>query len=1012
MIRPALLLLASSLFCAPLGAGQALFRNASIDYGSAAVFDMKAGDVNNDGKPDAVLLEKLIPSNNMVILTLAGNGDSSFRTPVSTPITTPGARIALGDLDGDGKLDLVMSGQERTLETYHGNGDGSFTLISSQTANIKGYSLLALTDLDGDGKLDLMAVTQADANDDTLVTFRGNGNGTFAAGVSQPGPFTQRIDHITTGDFNGDGRTDVIESSFNDLRLATGNGDGSFNAPTTISRNAAARNAVAGDFNGDGKLDLVEIYLTDGEALVHLGNGNGTFRDGATYIAGEIYSGVVADFDGDGKLDIAGAGNDVVTIMRGNGDGTFAVRAYVADSGAFAVADFDGDHHPDVLAVSSPGLLLLHGNGDGTLRAYRKTFVRPVPAPFNNSRSFPRGLAVADFNGDGKPDVVTRVDQIIVMLNSGDGLGPPVALTLPPGIAAESFATGDVNGDGKSDIVVAGSRLWTYLGNGDGTFTAAASTAITSLDRVLLADVNGDGKLDVLLAAFGSNGQLLLGNGDGTFALPTMLPAEPSLIADFNGDGRPDFVSNDVINGMTIYLNNGSGSFSAGGHVPNTLGAMAVGDFNGDGRADLVEQQFNGTVRMRLGNGDGTFTVLQPFSVGNILNSGSSPTNAVVADFDGDGKLDLAISNNVLLGKGDGTFRALVPSVVSRAWSDLAAADIDGNGSADLLLLDDQNDAVNTLLTRTAAGGTTPLPLTLTPSLSTLHFQEPVALTTTTTTPSTFVPSGGVTITVDGVFNGFANWSGTTALMTLVPRVIGDHQTIAAEFVGDDIFPPASVSVVRSVLKLDSVVVIEAFPSPSQLGQTTTITARIFAKQGDAGPVQPSGTLTIRDGDTVLLSKAYDANHPPALTYKFTTVGTHALAGEYSGDANHTADTETFSQVVTKAIPLVGLSGTPASPIMAGQPLTLKATTFASFSGNGGTMTFRDSGVDVGTAPTVGNVASITIQPSAGTHSYTAIYSGNADLDTATTNFTLDYTVLPVPCTTPGGCGRHHAAHP
>ncbi|HXH93113.1 MAG TPA: FG-GAP-like repeat-containing protein [Thermoanaerobaculia bacterium] len=1012
MIRPALLLLASSLFCAPLGAGQALFRNASIDYGSAAVFDMKAGDINNDGKPDAVLLEKLLPSNNWVLLTLAGNGDGSFRTPVSTPITTPGARIALGDLDGDGKLDLVLSGQDTRLETYHGNGDGSFTLISSQIANIIGFSPLALTDLDGDGKLDLIAVTRVDANNQTLVTFRGIGNGTFAAGISQPGPFIQSIDNIESGDYNGDGRADVIESSFYELRLATGNGNGSVNGPTTISHDPFARTTAGGDFNGDGKRDIVEISRLDGTALVHLGNGNGTFTDGAKYVVGGVYSGVAADFDGDGKLDVVAGGNDVVTVMRGNGDGTFAVRAYVANSGPLAVADFDGDHHPDVLAVSSPGLLLLHGNGDGTLRAYRKTFVRPAPAPFYNSRTIPKGLAVADFNGDGKPDVVTLVDQIIVMLTSGDGLGPPVALALPPGItAASSLATGDVNGDGKSDIVVAGSKLWTYLSNGDGTFTAAAPTAITSLTSVFLADVNGDGKLDVLLGNFLFNGQLLLGNGDGTFALPTTLPGNPGQIADFNGDGRPDFVSTDI-NGMTIYLNNGSGVFSAGGHVSNTVGAIAVGDFNGDGKADLVEEQYNNTVRIRLGNGDGTFTDLQPFLLGSDLVLASSPANAVAADFDGDGKLDLAISNRVYLGKGDGTLRARVPCVVSRSWSYLAAADIDGNGSADLLLLDDQNDAVNTLLTRTAAGGATPLPLTLTPSLSTLHFQEPVALTTTATTSSTFLPVGGVTITVDGVFNGFANWNGNTALMTLVPRIIGDHQTIAAEFVGDDIFPPASVSVVRSVLKLDSVVVIEAFPSPSQLGQTTTITARIFAKQADAGPVQPSGTLTIRDGDTVLLSKAYDANHPPALTYKFTTVGTHALAGEYSGDANHTADTETFSQVVTKAIPLVGLSGTPASPIMAGQPLTLKATTFASFSGNGGTMTFREGGIDVGTAPTVGNVASITIQPSAGTHSYTAIYSGNADLDTATTNFTLDYTVLPLPCTTPGGCGRHHAAHP
>src|SRR5207237_962902 len=117
------------------------------------------------------------------------------------------------------------------------------------------------------------------------------------------------------------------------------------------------------------------------------------------------------DLDGDGKLDIVAPGNDLVTVMRGNGDGTFAVRSYIANSTTLAIADFDGDHHLDVLVGSYAALVFLQGNGDGSLAGYRKSFMGT-----NSTGSFTQsdfiGISVADFNGDGKPDVVSRHDGI------------------------------------------------------------------------------------------------------------------------------------------------------------------------------------------------------------------------------------------------------------------------------------------------------------------------------------------------------------------------------------------------------------------------------------------------------------------------------------------------------------------------------------------------------------------------------------------------------------------------
>jgi len=1005
-MKRALPLVIAVLVCAPLAAEQSLFRNAMIGFGGGSVADMKTADVNHDGKPDAILLQVFGANGTSSLITLFGNGDGTFRAAVKTPIPSA-ASIAVADLDGDGNVDVVLNGDFHELDTYRGNSDGSFTLRSSSSAaNIGARMPLVLTDLNGDGKLDLVAAAPSVGSFETpLVTFRGNGDGTFANGISQPGPYLEAMSDIAVGDFNGDGRTDVIESSSIGQRIATGNGDGSFNAPTFIE-NFAGRSAVVGDFNRDGKLDFMSSGDTN---AVYFGNGNATFSKGAPYNIGQTTRGICIDFDGDGNLDIVYAGNDLVTVMRGNGDGTFAVRAYVAGSTTLAIADFDGDHHLDVLAGTYPGLAFLHGNGDGSLVGYRKSFMGTNPTGSFTPSDF-LGISVADFDGDGKPDVVSRKDGLIVMLNSGDGgFGPPRPLALPTGVDTPlAFATGDVNGDAKADIVVAGSKVWTYLGNGDGTFHSSAATAASTYFHLTLADMNGDGKLDAVLSRWDSTGQLLLGKGDGTFAAPVALPGNPAQIADFDGDGRLDFASNDLSNGYRILRSNGSGGFTAGTSITNTLGALAVGDFNKDGKADLVEELYGSRIRMRLGKGDGTFTDSPDFLVDG-LPSGAFVAQAVTADFDGDGNLDLAFQNQVMLGKGDGTFRAIVPCVLSRTWNDLAAADVDGNGSADLLLLDPQNSAVNALLTRTAASSTTPLTFTESTSLLLLHPGEGVKVTATTSTPANFVLSGGIRVDVDGVFAGFAPWNAGTASLTWTPLTLGDH-AITASYVGDDVFPAKSATITLPTQKLDSQLALKILFAPVQQQQPVTIQAVISPKQTSI--TVPTGTITIKDGSTVLFSGPYSTAEPALRNYRFAIVGTHTLTLDYSGDVNYTPGSITVDVLVTKAIATIFLSSSPASPLAAGQSLTLQASISASVSPNGSTVTFHDFDRDIGTVTVSGSgVAKITVQPAAGFHSYSATYNGNADLDPVSTSFKLDYVVNGAPCTPAANCVRRHAAH-
>jgi hypothetical protein len=263
---------------------------------------------------------------------------------------------------------------------------------------------------------------------------------------------------------------------------------------------------------------------------------------------------------------------------------------------------------------------------------------------------------------------------------------------------------GDLNGDGKPDIVVTTHSIsvpfavYLLLGNGDGTFSAPALIFSGCCSGIAAGDVNGDSKLDLLFTSF-TDIAVLLGNGDGTFQSSKQSPAAATprspLVADFNHDGRLDIALVNQGGGISILLGNGDGTFGpvnnfpiTGGSVPN---ALAAGDFNGDGILDLAATNpgpanaLGTTVSVLLGNGDGTFGSPTDFTVE------TDPFPVVAADFNGDGKLDLAVANNqsasvvsVLLGQGDGTFLPKMDFPVGPFPVALASADFNGDGRLDL----------------------------------------------------------------------------------------------------------------------------------------------------------------------------------------------------------------------------------------------------------------------------------------------------------------------------------------
>jgi hypothetical protein len=265
-------------------------------------------------------------------------------------------------------------------------------------------------------------------------------------------------------------------------------------------------------------------------------------------------------------------------------------------------------------------------------------------------------MAVGDFNGDGKPDLVTSnsfARSLSVFLGNGDGtFGPQTNLPMPG--RTESVIAADFNGDGKLDLAApnfepAPYTVSIFLGNGDGTFGPRNDFPTGDVPYIVVADdFNHDGKLDLAINGQFGGISLLLGNGDGTFGpmalLPTYGTQSSALISvDLNADGRPDLMStvSSTANLLSILLNNGNATFNL---LPSyTLSGafrLSSGDFNADGKTDLaVARYVDAKISILLGNGDGTFSSTPEF------DTGLGPEFVITGDFNGDGKPDLATAN-------------------------------------------------------------------------------------------------------------------------------------------------------------------------------------------------------------------------------------------------------------------------------------------------------------------------------------------------------------------------------
>jgi hypothetical protein len=800
---------------------------APVSYtGFYTPYDVAVGDFNRDGKLDMVVAD----GSGGILYVLLGNGDGTFQPP--TPLSSGGFpwAVVVGDFNGDGKLDIAAANLNNpgSVGILLGNGDGTFQAVKTFAAGINPASI-AVGDFNGDGKLDVV-ISNLYNSSQTLSVLLGNGDGTLGAATTYALPNGVAYS-VTAADFNGDGKLDLADAN-SDVLL--GNGNGTFGTAVNYGSGSGSgqKSVVAADFNHDGKLDIAIASYGNNSLSILLGNGDGTFKPPVYYPTGSgasygAHSAAVGDFNKDGNLDIAVgvASAKTISVFLGNGDGTFQQPANFPvgnNPWSVASADVNSDGYLDLVTVnysgsnvgnsvsvllnepcnasyytlSAPAATLAGSQISVTLTAftpYHQTatnyagtvhFTSTDPQavlPPDSTLTNGIGTFMVTLKSSGN-QTITATDTVTSSTTGSATVavspGPTVgfAVTVPvrrtPGVAFDftvravdqfqnttpsywttspkvHFTSSDPQASLPADYIFKASDAGVHTFSNGATLQTQGTQTITATDTVhnsitgsgtiLIAppagclpsmtsynadsnpyaiaagDFRHNGKKDLVVVNYSSNDvSVFLGNGDGTFQAAVNYPVGKSPVAigvgDFNGDGKLDIVTVNLTDtNLSVLLGNGDGTFQAAKNTPlaalsNPRG-LAVGDFNGDGKVD-VAVSFSGsyylTVRIMAGNGDGTF------SIGTSVAAGSFPEFVIAGDFNGDGALDFAVADygsniiTVAINNGSGSFPVThtytVGSSSTSAPSSIAVGDFNHDGKLDLAVANFNDNNVSVLL--------------------------------------------------------------------------------------------------------------------------------------------------------------------------------------------------------------------------------------------------------------------------------------------------------------------------
>lgn len=659
---------------------------------------------------------------------------------------------------------------------------------------------------------------------------------------------------VTVADVNGDGKLDMLVTNSyysNTIGVLLGNGDGTFRPVATYASGGGGPIAIVPvDVDVDGKLDLVVVNQTpcyacagDGVVAVLLGNGDGSFRAPVIYDSGGLYPGAggfdVADLNGDGLLDV--------------------VVANCAPSGSSGCGDGNG----------VVGVLLGIGNGK----------FRSVVTHDTGISSGGTGLVLADLNRDSKPDLIvtngcgseTCPQNVVgVLLGNGDGTFQQTVTYPVPVWAAIGMEVADINLDGKLDLVLGGCGasdcfgpngvVTVLLGNGDGTFrpSSAYDSGGRRGDGIAVAEVNGDGKLDVLVVNTIDNSVgMLPGKGDGTFMPPLTFASGADygrdsysvVIADVNSDGRPDLLVSSSCcgvggNGVVgVLINSGTFSYS---RTTTTL----VTSLNPAAPKQIV-----------------TYTA-------TVTSEAGDAVTGTVRLQDG----DLSIASTTLVNNQAG---------YSTPYKTVGVHPIRATYSGD----PEHSSSSSATLTEYIQGVSK---TTVTTSGSPSFVGQPVTFTAMVTSKYGTIPDGELVTFFDGAttLGSVALAGGTVALAT--SSLSAKTHTIKAVYGGDATFKGSHGATIQVVEKYSTTTTSTSSPNPSSFGQAVTFTARVTG----TGPNAATGKVKFLDGTTGIGSATLSGG-VAKLTKSTLAVGTHAITAQYLGDAvSATSSSSVLNQVV------------------------------------------------------------------------------------------------------------------
>ncbi|CAF3084775.1 unnamed protein product [Rotaria sp. Silwood2] len=672
-----------------VGHGDGTFEDIRLySLGTSRPVSATVADLNNDMYLDIIIAN--YDTSTIGILLGYGNGSFSMQVKYSTGYDSLPCYIVVADLDKDNHLDLIISNSgTNNVAIFLGHGNGSFSFSYLYSTGVDSHPVtVAVGDLNGDDRLDIVV---ANYGSSTVGAFLNYANGTFSKMKISVIDSIVHAHSIVIGDFNRDKILDVaVANTGNDsVVVLRGSDNGTFVSQETYSTGIGSTPVflLVDDFNNDNELDLITVNNGTNNIAIFLRYSIKAFSNQTMYSTGYLtvpISLALGDFNNDGLLDIAVAnsrGSNVgVGIFLGYNNGSFGAQTMFSMGSvsyplSIAVGDFNNDSLLDIVVADygTNNIDIFLGYGNGTFIS-QKTISTGIG-------SSPSAIAIGDFNNDDLLDIaVTHASTSNLGIYLGYGNWTFVGQTVYSvghGTSFFSVAVSDFNNDTMLDIVVSNyldDTITILCGYGNGSFDKMLTYFIGYGSRptsLALGDFNNDNILDIAFSNAGINKiGVLFGHANGTFGMLTFYPTGdgsrpfPIMVGNFNHDmwldivvGNINAASVGVFLGLdNIYAANQATYSTGSGSHPCTV---LVNDVNNDHLFDLIiVNSAHDNIGIRSGYGNGSFTEERTYPV----EKGSRPQFVVVGDFNSDSHMDMAITNTgndsvtVAFGNGNGIF--------------------------------------------------------------------------------------------------------------------------------------------------------------------------------------------------------------------------------------------------------------------------------------------------------------------------------------------------------------------